>query len=190
MSRPIPIDILPSHVFLSKEDQETLFGEGYPMTIVSERSQVGQYVYEESVEVFGKLKRHLKARVLGPYWKHSHVELTPTEAVFLGMQLEETKSGNLELAGSCRLKGPAGEVELPNGALIPRPHIMCSPEEAKSLNIWNGEEVSVSIMGEQTHEIDRVLVRVHPTFRLRLELHQDYARDFWIVRPTHARLKT
>lgn len=122
MSQTIPVDVIPSHVYLSQEDQATLFGMEKPMTIHSERSQAGQVVYQESVEVFRKVKRSLTLRVIGPFWQESHVELTPTEAAFLGLKVsEEVKSGDLANASACRLIGPNGDVELAHGAIIPKP---------------------------------------------------------------------
>lgn len=187
MSRPIHVDVLPSHVYLSEEDQATLFGVGHPMTIFTESSQTGQVVYEEKVEVFGSVKRSLKLRVLGPNWKESHVEVTPTEAAFLGLKIkDEVKSGDMSIASGCTLVGPNGEVKIINGIIIPRPHLLCSPEEAASLHISNGDTISVKIVGEKQQELGDIVVRIHPTFRLRIQIHQDYARELWIVRPTHA----
>ncbi|MCH8049289.1 propanediol utilization protein [Patescibacteria group bacterium] len=189
MSKPIPVDVIPSHVYLSQEDQATLFGVGEPMTIAGELSQAGQHVYEETVKVFGTLKRSLTLRVLGPNWEKSMVEVTPTEAAYLGLKLIEGRSGDETEMTSCRLVGPKGEVMLPRGIMIPQPHLRCSVEEAKTLRVSNGQNVSVDMMGERSQVLENVIVRVHPTFRLRLEIHQAYARDLWITRPTHARLR-
>ncbi|MDP2631473.1 MAG: PduL/EutD family phosphate acyltransferase [Candidatus Uhrbacteria bacterium] len=189
MSKPIPVDVIPSHVYLSQADQAVLFGVGHPMTIAQERSQAGQYVYEESVEILGKLKRSLNLRVLGPNWENSIVEVTSTEAVFLGLNAPIAKTGDTTLSAPCKLVGPDGEVDLKNAVSIPFAHLMCSPDEADSMNIRNGQKVAVDIIGEKTRILEDILVRVHPTFRLRLEINQDTARDMWITRPTHARLR-
>jgi putative phosphotransacetylase len=189
MSRPIPLDIIPSHVYLSQEDQDTLFGVGHPMTVSEKLSQPGQYVYEESVDVFGKLKRSIKLRILGPIWESSHIEITPTEAAFLGLNLEEVKSGDTRAAGKVRLTGPHGEVELAKGAIIPRPHLLCAPSDAESLHVSNGDEIAIDIISEKPKSMHGLIVRVHPAFRLRVEMHADYARDLWITRSTHARIR-
>jgi putative phosphotransacetylase len=190
MQRPIPVDIIPSHVYLSQEDQATLFGVGYPMTILANHSQAGQFVYDETVEVFGRLKRSVHMHVLGPNWERSHVEISPIEAQFLGLNLDEVKTGRLETAAPCRLVGPQGEVNIAHGMIVPSPHLTMNLDEADRLNVRNGEKVSMLLIGENERVIDDVIVRVHPTFRLRVELHQGYARDFWLTRPTHARLRT
>lgn len=190
MSRPIPVDIVPSHVYLSQNDQLTLFGPGYAMTIEGQTTQSGQHYYEESVEVFGSLKRSLKLRVLGPPWEESFVEVTPTEAAYLGVNAKEARSGDLSAAVACRFKGPAGEVMLKKGLIIMRPHMRCSPADARSMHLANGDEVGIEILGTKSRRIENVIVRIHPTFKLQVDLHADHARDLWITRPTHARLLT
>ena len=57
MARPIPVEIIPSHIHLSETDHRTLFGPGHAGTIATALSQHGQYAYAETLEVFGKLKR-------------------------------------------------------------------------------------------------------------------------------------
>lgn len=188
MSRPIPVDIIPSHVYLSAADQDALFGAGRPLTVLAEHTQTGQVVYGEQVEVFGRLKRSLFVHVLGPNWVNSHVEVSPTEAAYLGYQPDEVKTGDLSAAVSCRLHGPHGSIELSAGLICPQPHLTCSPAEAEQLKLKNGQIVSMNVLTATIHRLDNVIVRVHPTFRLRLELHADYARQYWIAKPTYANL--
>ena len=158
------------------------------MSILANHNQSGQYVYQEKVTIAGKLKRSISVHVLGPNWKRSHVEITPTEAVYLGLKIHGTKTGDISGAAPCTITGPNGSVKLDKGAIIPRPHLTCSTDDARRLHLVNGQLISVEILGEKSIQIYDVIVRVHPTFRLRIELHQDYARDLWITRPIHARI--
>ncbi|MFA6522175.1 MAG: PduL/EutD family phosphate acyltransferase [Patescibacteria group bacterium] len=189
MSRPIPIDVVPSHVYLSAEDQATLFGIGHPMTIHAPHTQSGQLVYEETVEVLGTHKRSLHLRVMGPNWKESHIELTALEADYLGIDAPESPSGDLLMAGSCTLRGPHGELKLAHGAIIPTAHLFCSPDEAQSLGIHQGETIAIETVEEPGQTIEGVTVRVHPTYRLRVEIREDVASRLWISRSAHARLR-
>ena len=186
--RPIPVDLIPSHVYLSQKDQIALFGSGYAMTVAGNLSQAGQYVCQESVDVHGRLKRGLKLRVLGPHWENSHVEVSSVEASYLGYDLEEVRSGNTESAKPCRLVGPEGEVELKAGLIVTKPHLLCSAQDAQLLSIANGQDVSVELLTQTPQILDGVTVRVHPTYQLRIEIPLSYARDFWIARSVHARL--
>ncbi len=186
MSRPIPLEIIPAHVYLSAEDQKTLFGVGYPMTIAEEYSQAGQHVYRETVEIIGEGGVTLRARVLGPNWAESHAEISSIEAELLGVNVKEARSGDLSGAVRCTLRGPEGEVELERGVLVPKPHLLCSPEEAERLYLSNGDVIRLSLTGGEDKLLEEVVVRVHPTFRLRVEIHQGYAKDLWVVKSTHA----
>ncbi len=186
--RPIPVYIIPSHVYLSAEDQVKLFGSGHAMTILEDHIHAGQYVYQEKVNVSGRLKRDLDLHVLGPNWKRSHVELTPTEAVYLGYKLDEVKTGSLLDAAPITITGPNGSVDLDHGVIIPKPHMTCNIEDARRLNLANGDRVAVEILGDHLRKVEEAVVRVHPTFSLSVELHQDYARGLWVNHRVHAHI--
>lgn len=189
MARPIPVEIIPSHIHLSEADHVKLFGSGHAGTIATALSQHGQYAYAETVEVFGKLKRGLELRVLGPHRRSTQVELTPTEASLLGISAPLARSGDLSEAGNCKLKGPGGEVKATAVVIVPKPHLHVSDTEAKSLRLENGDEVALEIVGDGQRTLEGVIVRVHPTYRLRLHVHPDLARQYWLTGVLHARLR-
>lgn len=188
MSRPIPIEIIPSHVHLSDEDHRTLFGANFAGTVEHALSQRGQFAYQETIEVSGRLKRSLKLRILGPYRKHSQVELTPHEAALLGVTAPEARSGDLSQAASCTLRGPAGQITA-KAAIIPKPHLHASESEAKSLGLTNGQEITMEIIGETARVLPGVIVRVHPTYSLRLHVHPELAQQEWYVGQLQARIR-
>jgi putative phosphotransacetylase len=189
MARPIPVEIIPSHIHLSEADHAKLFGPGHAGTIATALSQHGQYAYAETVEVFGKLKRGLELRVLGPHRRATQVELTPTEASLLGISAPTARSGDLSEAANCKLKGPGGEVKAEAVVIIPKPHLHVSDAEAKSLRLENGKEVALDVIGDTQRTLEGVVVRVHPTYRLRLHVHPDLARQYWLTGVIHARLR-
>ena len=189
MARPIPVEVIPSHVHLSEADHATLFGPGHAGTISTALSQHGQYAYAETIEVFGKLKKSLELRVLGPHRRGTQVELTPTEAALLGIVAPLARSGDLSKAAKCNLKGPGGEVKAAAVVIIPKPHLHVSDTEAKALRLENGKEVALDILGDNPRTLENVIVRVHPTYRLRLHVHPDLARQHWLTGVLHARLR-
>lgn len=189
MSRPIPVEIVPSHVHLSEADHIAVFGALHAGSVAAPLSQNGQFAYEESVEVFGRLKRGLTLRVLGPHRKASQVELTPTEADYLGLDVPVARSGDVSQAAPCRIVGPAGEIELPAAVIVPQPHMHLSDIEAAALRLGNGSEVSVDILGDTPRSLSGVLVRVHPTYRARLHIHADIARSEWLSGVHHVRIR-
>lgn len=189
MARPIPVEIIPSHLHLSEADHVSLFGLGHAGTISTALSQHGQYAYTDTVEVFGKLKKGLDLRVLGPFRRATQVELTPTEAALLGIAAPFARSGDLSEAGNCRLKGPNGEVKAQAVVIIPKPHLHVSDTEARTLRLENGKEVALDILGDSPRTLENVIVRVHPTYKLRLHIHPDLAREHWLTGVLHARLR-
>ena len=182
-----PVDVLPSHVHLSVLDHIQLFGSEQSMTIERNHTQPGQVVYSESVAVFGQSEAFVRLRILGPPWKESSVEVTPTEAQLLGLSVHEAKEGDTSSAAAIRLVGPAGEVQLESGVIIPRASLLMSTTDARELHVRNGDLISVR-MSEVVEPLENVLVRVHPAFQLRLQIHADLARDLWITGATSAHL--
>ncbi len=185
----IPIETIPSHIHISAADYAVLFGD-QESTIAHRLSQRGQYVSDHTVEIQGKLlKRSLTVRYVGPERKDTQVELTPTEAKYLGIEAPTARSGDIAEAGECTLVGPMGKITKKAAVIIPRPHLHCSPDEASVLRIANGQEVSVELHLEVPRILEGVIVRVHPTYTLRLHIHPDIAREHWIAGPAYASLE-
>jgi len=189
MSRPIPVEVIPSHVHLSESHHHILFGDGHMGTVRHELSQTGQFAYEETVEVRGENDEKLTLRVLGPYRKSTQVELTPTEARLLGIGAPLAKSGDLSAAQSCALHTAHGTISAPASVIIPKCHLHLSDTEATALRLVNGATVRVDVVGDATRVIEGVVVRVHPTYRARLHIHSDIARDLWLHSGSHVRVR-
>jgi propanediol utilization protein len=185
----IPIEVIPSHIHLSTADYAVLFGD-QTSTVAHRLSQQGQHASDMSVEVRGKLlKRAVVVRYVGPERKETQVELTPTEAKYLGIEAPVARSGELAEAGECTLIGLNGKLQRKAAVIIPRPHLHCSPDEASVLRLSHGQEVSVELHLDVPRMLEGVVVRVHPSYTLRLHIHADIAREHWIAGPTYASLE-
>ena len=73
------------HVHLTEEDIETLFGKGYKLTPVKKLTQVGQFACKERVTLIGPKNIYRNVAILGPARKETQVELSLTDARFLGV---------------------------------------------------------------------------------------------------------
>ena len=189
MSRPIPVEVVPSHVHLSEAHHRILFGDGHMGTVRHELSQTGQFAYEETVDVVGVNGESITLRVLGPHRKFTQVELTPTEARLLGINAPAAKSGDLAEARPCTLRTVHGTIEAAASVIVPKCHLHLSDTEASSLRLTNGASVRVDVVGDATRVIENVVVRVHPTYRARLHIHSDVARDMWLHSGSHIRVR-
>ena len=130
MDKKFIVETSARHIHLSKEDLETLFGEGYQLTNKKNLSQPGQFACEEKVTVVGT-KGEQKMSVLGPVRKATQVELSLTDARSLGLKASIRESGDIEGTEGCKLVGPAGEVELSCGVIAAKRHIHMTPADAK-----------------------------------------------------------
>ena len=144
MDKKFIVETSARHIHLSKEDLETLFGEGYQLTNKKNLSQPGQFACEEKVTVVGT-KGEQKMSVLGPVRKATQVELSLTDARSLGLKALIRESGDIEGTAGCKLVGPAGEVEISCGVIAAKRHIHMTPADAKEFGVVDKEIVSVKI---------------------------------------------
>lgn len=161
------------HVHLSQKDLETLFGEGYELTVKKELSQPGQFAAKEKVTVVGE--RGEKAMsVLGPVRKESQVEVSLTDARSLGLKALVRESGDLEGTAGCVLKGPKGEITLDQGVIAAKRHIHMTPADAKEFHVENGQIVKVKVDTDGRSLIfDDVVIRVKDTYALAMHIDTD-----------------
>ena len=159
MGYKVEVGISNKHLHLSEADLASLFGAGHKLTVKKELKQPGQYAAEEQVDIVGP-KGTLKAlRVLGPTRKESQVELAQTDARGIGLSLPVRESGVLDGSPGVKLIGPAGEIEIPKGAIIALRHIHLSDEQAKDAGVKNKDWVTVKTFGSRPLIFEDVLIR-------------------------------
>lgn len=171
----IKIEVSARHVHLTQQDVEILFGENYKLTPIKDLSQTGEFAAEETVKIVGPKNSYEKIRIVGPCRTHTQVELSKTDCYFLGIEAPVRLSGKIERSGKAKLIGPAGEIELTKGVIIPKRHIHMSDEEALNAGFRNGQEVSVLVEGERSLTFHNVEIRTNEKFNASLHLDTDEA---------------
>lgn len=171
----VPVGISNRHIHLSQQDLETLFGEGYELTVRNDLSQTGQYAAEETVTIEGPKSSMSKVRILGPTRKETQIEISRTDSFGLGLQPPVRDSGFLEGSPGITLIGPKGKVNLDKGVIIAQRHIHMTEEDAKNFGVKDKELVSVRVGGERGVTFDNVLVRVRNDFVLGMHIDTDEA---------------
>ena len=137
------------HAHLSQADLDTLFGEGYELTVMKDLSQPGQYACEECIEVWVGEKNFPSVRILGPVRPESQVEVSASDARKLRAKPPVRNSGDLDGSQACKLIGPKGEVELTKGMIIANRHIHMTPEDAAKYNVKDKDVISVRVGGRK-----------------------------------------
>lgn len=176
--KKVRVEVSARHVHLSQADQDKLFGPGYQMKILKELSQHGQWAAEETVIVRGP-KGELKLRNLGPCRAATQVELSRTDCFALGVPAVLKLSGDLEGTHGCRLIGPAGEVELPQGVMVALRHLHISDTQAAERGLKNGDKIKVRVGGPRGLVFEEINVRTNPDFDASIHLDTDEGNAVW-----------
>ena len=174
MKKLVLVETSARHVHVSAEDLAILFGEGYELTKKKDLSQPGQYACEERVQVIGPKGSFPAVSILGPTRPATQVELSASDARSIGVAAPCRESGDTAQSGACKLVGPKGEVELPEGVIVAKRHIHCTPEDAENYGLKDKQVVSVKIESEgRTLIFGDVICRVNPTYALAMHIDTD-----------------
>ena len=176
MDNKVLVETSARHVHLTNEHIEILFGKGHTLTNKKELSQPGQYACEERVTLVGPKKEIPNVIVLGPARPASQVEVSFTDARTLGITAPVRESGDIKGSGAVKLVGPAGEVELADGAIVAKRHIHLTPADAEKFGVADKEIVSVKITNDdRTTIFGDVVCRVNPNFAPAMHIDTDEA---------------
>ena len=171
----VQVEMSARHVHLCQEDVDKLFGTGYQLTPKRPLSQPGQYLCEERVTVLGPKGSLERVAILGPARKCTQVELAYTDTFGLGVKAPVRESGMIEGSPGITLVGPCGKVDTPTGVIVAARHIHMTVEDAKVLGCHDREKVAVEVLTDRPVVFRDVVVRIDPSFRLRMHIDMDEA---------------
>ncbi len=165
------------HMHVSREDLERLFGPGHSLTPMRPLYQEGQYAAEETVTLVGPKPRLISnLRILGPVRPQTQVELAFTDAITLGIENVPVRlSGNTADTPGGFLLGPAGMIELKEGIIRAARHVHMSPADAEFYGVTRESKMRLRVGGDAGIILDRIHVRIDPSFKLEVHLDTDEA---------------
>ena len=171
----VPVGVSARHIHLCQADVERLFGQGYQLTKKKDLMG-GQWAANEQCTLVGlKLRAIENVRILGPVRKASQVEISATDARTLGVNAPLRESGDLAGSAPIALVGPKGAIYLQEGCIVAARHIHMTPEEAAGAGLKDGDYVSVKMGNERGALLDKVKIRVDPSFSLEMHIDTDEA---------------
>ncbi len=177
------------HVHVTKQDLETLFGEGYELHVKKMLSQPGQFASEERVDIVGPKKTLANVSILGPIRSATQVELSLTDARTIGVTAPVRESGDIEGSGGCKLVGPKGEVEISQGVIAAKRHIHMTPADAAEYGVADKDVVSVKVnTNGRSLVFGDVVVRVSEKFSLAMHIDTDESNAACAVNGTMGEL--
>ena len=177
----VPAGVSARHVHLSREDLDRLFGPGCALHPCKALSQPGQFAAQERVTVSGPRGELANVRVLGPVRGQTQVELTFSEAKKLGIPGQIRMSGDVDGTPGCTLKGPAGQLVIPQGVIVPARHLHLSPQQAACFGLKDGQAVSLRMSGQRGGMLDQVICRVGEGHDLEVHLDTDEANALCVT---------
>lgn len=171
----VTVEISARHIHLSQKDLETLFGEGYELTVKKMLSQPGQFACEERITVVGPKRELAGVSILGPVRKDTQVELSLTDARSIGVKAPVRESGDIAGSAGCKLVGPKGEIEITEGVIAAKRHIHATTADAERMRLEDKQIVKVEIPTTDGRSLifGDVVVRVSDSYALAMHIDTD-----------------
>lgn len=163
------------HVHLTKEHLEILFGKDFELQKIKSLNQPNQYVSNSFVTLITNKNYIDNVRVIGPVREYTQVEISKTDAYFLGINPPVRSSGDLTNSSPIKIKGPRGIIDLNEGCIIADRHIHITPKQIEIYNLRGKESVNVMLRGEKGGIIKNVKLKISEESFLELHLDTDDA---------------
>ena len=146
------------------------------LKVQKELYQEGAFAAEQTVTIFGPRKQMIaNLRILGPLRGRCQVELSFTDARFLGINAPVRLSGDHRETPGCYLVGPAGGLEMGSGVIRAARHVHMNPLEAEFYGIGDGDRMRLVVDSEQGGALEGVVCRVSEQGKLEVHLDTDEA---------------
>ena len=172
----IPLGISNRHIHLTSKTFHQLFGDKAEFEPMRPLYQPGEFASIHTLTIVGpKLRSIPGVRILGPLRNYDQVEVSLTDAIFLGLDPPVTNSGNLKDAAPLTLVGPNGSVYLERCAIIANRHLHMTTSDAARLGVKEGEFCRVRLGGEKPTVFENVLVRTNDNWKIQIHLDTDDA---------------
>lgn len=171
----VTIGVSNRHVHLTEEHLKILFNDD--LEIYRKINQPGQFASTFFVTIKTDKNQIENVRVLGPVRDYTQVEISKTDAKFLGIDPPVRESGDLKGSSSITLIGPNGELTLDEGCIIADRHIHILPRQVELYNLEGVEKVDVLLNGEKGGIISNVYLRVSDNAYFELHIDTDDANS-------------
>lgn len=145
MEYKIRLRISNRHVHLTKETYDLLFDE--ELSKRNDLNQLGSFAANQTVTLRNGDKVIERVRIVGPLRNYNQIELAASDARILDLNPPVRRSSNL--LGSKQITIETNKASLvTNGVIITKRHIHLNEEEARDLNIKDGQMVKIKVNGE------------------------------------------
>ena len=163
------------HIHLNEEDFKLLFGNK-KIEKTKDLVQTNQYATDLYIDIKTNKNEIKNVRLVGPIRNYTQVEISKTDAYYLGINPPVRNSGDLDNASVITIKGPNGIITKPS-AIIATRHIHVSPDEIKKRHLEDVQEVNVTFKGEKGMTFHNVKLKIEDQAIWQLHLDTDDANS-------------
>ena len=172
----VPLGVSNRHIHLTLKTFHALFGERAAFEELRPLFQPGEFASKHTVTIVGpKLRSIPGVRILGPLRSYDQVEVSLTDAVFLGIDPPVANSGTLDKAAPLTLVGPQGSVYRERCAIVASRHIHMTNADARRWSVKDGDFCRVRVPGGKSTIFEQVLIRTNDAWRMQIHLDTDDA---------------
>jgi len=171
----IGIGVSNRHVHLTKDTYEKLFD--VPLEKVKDLNQIGEFASNQFVTLKTLKGELVKTRIVGPFRKYNQVEISKSDAYFLGLNPPVRKSGDLAHSESITIVGKIGELTLENSCILSERHVHINTKDKDKYGVEDGEIVQVKIDGKRSAIID-AHVKITDNGYFEMHIDRDEANAF------------
>lgn len=136
------VGVSKNHVHLTEETWKILFGDK-PMVKRNDLSQPGQFATIETVDLKYNDKIIENVRVVGPFRNYDQVELSESDANYLGLNPPRRQSGEIENTPGIELISNDKVVRINQGVILADAHVHMSKRMSSILGLENRQEVYI-----------------------------------------------
>ena len=176
----VSIGVSNRHVHLTDEHLKILFGNEFKLEKIRDLNQPEQFVSNSFVTIKTNKNMIEHVRVLGPTRSYTQVEISKTDAYYLGIDPPVRDSGDIKGSSGVTLIGPEGVLNLEEGCIIATRHIHILPEQIKLYGLEGRNIVNVKLYGEKGGIITNVHLKVSDKSYFELHLDTDDANAHMI----------
>jgi len=172
--KKIVLGVSNHHLHLTKEDYNLLFDE--ELTKKNDLFQPGEFAANQTVTIKTEKSQLERVRILGPFRDYTQLEISKTDAYYLGINPPIRNSSDLIGASEVEIVGPLGSIKR-ECAIIANRHIHMSTKDQIDLGLTFKKEVSIKVEGEKGGILNHVYLKVSDSYKLECHLDTDDANS-------------
>ena len=169
MERKVTVGISNHHVHLTEEVYHNLFST--PLTKKKDLHQIGDFASQQVVTLKTQKGILENVRIVGPFRKYNQVEISRSDAYFLGLNPPVRNSWDLEESEEITLAGDIGKMTLKNVCILSTRHVHMDYQLAEELGLINNQKVKIQVFGDKSCLLDAFIKISENGY---FELHLDW----------------